>query len=50
MKLKECVSNIKWLKAALFNNGGSGKSRTYDLPLRRGLLYPTELRIRIGIM
>jgi hypothetical protein len=28
-------------------NGGFGRSRTYDLPLRRGLLYPTELRIRI---
>ncbi len=31
-------------------NGGFGRSRTYDLPLRRGLLYPTELRIRIKIL
>jgi hypothetical protein len=27
-------------------NGGPYRIRTYDLPLRRRLLYPAELRVR----
>ena len=30
--------------------GPPGRIRTYDLPLRRGLLYPSELRVDVVLM
>ncbi len=41
---------IKKYKAKTIDYGDPGRSRTCDLPLRRGLLYPTELQGQSAIV